>query len=259
MSRLPENNFPDPAAPDPVPTLGGELGAEGQGLNAPIPAHPVGFGGQVGAGGFTPTGLPPKSGALSKVGKGTMLLFATLVLGIVTVAVVSQQSGPRTAEADQKIVSAMDNAIRNYKANPSATRKRNKDIFKDTNAIEKAFYGFAERTQVPADELKQNPFVHKAPRNPDQDKQAQERSWREEQRKKEEAQKKLAEQRRRIEAALKRLTIQTILYSDDDPMVLIDNRVYHTGGQLGIFVISKIHRDSIVLKVGDQSFVKNLD
>ena len=104
------------------------------------------------------------------------------------------------------------------------------------------------------------PLIHALlKKNPDADQAAIAKSLAEVRRQDAEAIRKQEEQLRRIEDALKRLKVQTILYSDESPMALISNRVYRTGDHLGIFVISKIHRDSLVLKVGDETFVKNLD
>jgi hypothetical protein len=112
---------------------------------------------------------------------------------------------------------------------------------------------------VPAEDLKKNPFIHRAAADPDKERADQEKSFRQKQIEEEAARKKLEEQRRKIETALTQLTIQSILYSDQNPMVLIGNQVYRAGDPLGIFVISRINRNGVELKVGDETFVKTLD
>jgi hypothetical protein len=219
---------------------------------------PVGTGGPMGGG--MPPGVPPKGGVFSKIGKGTMILFAALVLGVITVAALSMRPGPGPADAgQQQMTSVVDTEVAMYRSDPQGARQRHEKFFKDCQAIRSAFYDFAKKTQISTEKLKQNPFVHHAKKSNDEDQRALAERMRLDNERKEAERRRQEEERKRIEAALVRITIQTILYSDDNPMVLISNHVYRPGETLGMFVVKKINRNSIVLQYGDKTFVKNMD
>jgi hypothetical protein len=183
--------------------------------------------------------VPESKGTVSK---GTIVLFAILVLGAGGFYFMYRQSGPKAASASSvKETAAAKKTISTFLNGGDTNIKTMEALIKNTEKVVQQFIKYPTKTQIPLEDLRTNPFrQYEKQAKPDptvaNDKRRQE------------------EERLAVLKAVQGLQLQSIMYSDTRKACMINNILYREGQPLDSFTIEKITQSSVVVKNGPYRF-----
>src|SRR5262245_34679979 len=169
--------------------------------------------------------VPESKGGVSK---GTIVLFAILVLGAGGFYFMYRQSGPKAASASSvKDAAAAKKTINTFLSGGDTNIKTMEALIKNTEKVVNQFMKYPVKTQIPLEDLRTNPFrQYEKPATTDpniaNDK------------------KKREEERLAVLKAVQGLQLQSIMYSDARKACMINNVLYREGQALDSFTIEKI-------------------
>jgi hypothetical protein len=180
--------------------------------------------------------------ARPSVSKGTVVLFAILIIGAVGFYVMYRQTGPKSASAAvAKETAAAKKTISTFLSGGDMNIKTMEALIKNTERVVQQFLKYPSKTQVPLADLRTNPFrLHEKPvtasHADDSDK------------------KKREEERLAVLKAVQGFQLQSIMYSDTRRACMINNVLYREGQTVDGFSIEKITQTSVVVKNGPYRF-----
>ncbi len=210
-------------------------------------------------------------GALSRT---NLVLFGVFLAGVAIVAFMSMRQGPQESNAaNQAQQQRVDQAINNFLARqdgvspqaanggsdlipPATGSKRDKpldDLMADSDHLVKMFFNFTDKSQVPLEDLKTNPFRFGEEKTNSTSVTEEEAAAAETARRKAEEQAK----RERIAKAkddLANLKLQTIMASGNSSQAMINTSIVRVGDTVVGFKIEKIETQRVHLSRDGMEF-----
>ena len=173
------------------------------------------------------------------VSKGTVVLFAILVVGAAVIYVMYKKAGPTPASAAvAKEAAAAKQTINTFLNGGDSNIKTMETLIKNTEKVVQQFLKYPSKTQVPLGDLRTNPFrLYEKPAEPER---ADE--------------KKREEERLAVLKSVQGLQLQSIMYSEARRACMINNTLYREGQTVESFSIEKITQASVFVKSGPYRF-----
>jgi hypothetical protein len=177
--------------------------------------------------------------------RGTMIIFAILVIGGGGLYFMYRQSGPKSAGA-AVVAENSDTAkktISTFLSGGDVSVRSMEKLLRNTEKVVQQFVKYPSVTQVPLGDLRTNPFRQHAltAKSEEPTSEAMAKKQREEQR--------LANLK-----AVQMLQVQSIMCSETRKACMINNTLYREGGQVDNFIIEKISPSSVIVKNGLDRF-----
>jgi hypothetical protein len=184
----------------------------------------------------------------SSVSRGTMVMFVIMILSAGGFYYMYRKAGPSKANAAISKESVEANkTITSFLSGGDANIKSMLTLLKSTEKRVQQFLTYPNTKQIPLSDLKTNPFrqVAEAPKIAAPDttglSEAAEKKRRE-------------EERQAILRAVQSLQLQSIMYSTDRSVCMVNSNLYREGQSIENFTIEKISPASIVVKNGPYRF-----
>jgi hypothetical protein len=178
------------------------------------------------------------------VSRGTLVMFAILVVGAVGLYVMYRQTGPKSASAASTTETAeAKKTINTFLSGGDSSIKTMQALIKNTEKVVQQFLQYPSVRQVPLGDLRTNPFRQRL-ENPTKQQDASDASDK----------KRREEERLAIYKAVQGLQLQSIMYSDARTACMINNTLYRDGQTVEGFTIEKITPAAVVVRNGSYRF-----
>jgi hypothetical protein len=179
------------------------------------------------------------------INRGTLMMFAVLVLGAAGMFVMYRHSGPKSASAAvNKETAEAKKTISTFLSGDDSFKSMEERL-KNTEKVVQQFAKYPSATQVPLADLTTNPFrQHSAEQKKDDSanlSEAAERAKRE-------------QERLAIKKAAEGLQVQSIVYNQDRKGCMINNTICREGQAINDFTVEKITPTSVIVKNGPYRF-----
>jgi hypothetical protein len=177
------------------------------------------------------------------VSRGTMAMFAILILGAAGLYVMYRQTGPKAANAAvTKETAAAKKTINTFLSGGDTSIKTMEALIKNTEKVVQQFLAYPTVRQIPLTDLRTNPFrQHLEEKKPVNTSEMDEKKRRE-------------EERLAVYKAVQGLQLQSIMYSDTRTACMINNTLYREGQQVEGFTIEKISPTVVNVRNGSYRF-----
>jgi hypothetical protein len=180
------------------------------------------------------------------INRGTLMMFAVLVLGAAGMFVMYRHSGPKSASAAvNKETAEARKTISTFLSGGEDNFKSMEERLKNTEKVVQQFAKYPSATQVPLADLTTNPFrQHSAEQKKDDSanlSEAAEKAKRE-------------QERLAIKKAAEGLQVQSIVYNQDRQGCMINNTICREGQAINDFTVEKITPTSVIVKNGPYRF-----
>ncbi len=185
-------------------------------------------------------GLVVASGK-APISRGTLVMFAVLLLGGAGLFFMHRQTGPRAAGAAVAKESAQaKQTISSFLSGGDASIRSMEKLLRNTEKVVQQFLAYPSMTQIPLKELRTNPF-----RQHEEKKEGMSDAG---------EKKKREEERLAILKAVQGLELQSIMCSDTRKACMVNNTLYREGQSIDNFSIEKISPAAVVVKNGPYRF-----